>query len=907
MAASAEVIPIQGASPGSRPRKPPGERKGGAIASEVDDWPNSLEAERGTLGAMLHDNSQIAEIAPLITDQDFWRDSHQALFRAILKLSEGGGPVDPIRLTEELERTGQYDKIGGLDGVADLLKSVPHGANGKWHAQIVKNNAICREIMQAGIACYEAGKKREGTAEDILSAAVERFVKLGQRSLSCDGVEIRDAIRQSMELMEERENGKIDWLSTGLADLDGKVYGLAPGQLIVVGARPSIGKTALALTTTASVVRYGPPGRRGVLFVTLEMSAGELASRLMAMESKVDSGKFRWPLTLQVEERQRIGHAQHVLRSTDLIIDDQPSRSLLQICSLARRISGRRDFGLGLVVVDYLQLIAGTGNPDDRKDSRQEQVAKLSRGLKMLSRELRVPVMALSQLSRATEQHKDKRPSMADLRECLPADQLIIDAHNGVPYTVGQMVQWQANGVGMALYGLNAENRIESASCGDVWAAGVKQIFKVRTKTGRTVRCSEGHRFLTVDGWKELKDLSPGCRIACPRFLPEPIIPAEYGDRALDHADARLLGYLISDGSYLKHRAVSYAKPDAELIDDIRSIVKDKFGIEARDKQHWSGCPHLEFTSRRAGCSPNPLIGWLKELGIYDQRGQEKRVPSLVFGCPNDVLASFLGALWAGDGCISKRRNGYFSLKFSSTSMALLSEVQTLLLRFGVISVLGKPGRASKSTCDIADLMVRGGQEIVRFADSISIPGIKSERLAEARAACSRRSDNSHIDRLPVSVTDRINSARVLSGLSHSELGYRCQGKQVSPSDVRRAAERLGCRILQKLASHDILWDAIDSIGPDGMEETYDLSVPGINNYVVGNIFTHNSGAIEQDADKIILIHRPDFYDEHDKPGEAELIIVKHRNGPTGVVPVSYQKQWTLFTDLSHRQEDFPA
>jgi replicative DNA helicase len=247
------------------------------------------------------------------------------------------------------------------------------------------------------------------------------------------------------------------------------------------------------------------------------------------------------------------------------------------------------------------------------------------------------------------------------------------------------------------------------------------------------------------------------------------------------------------------------------------------------------------------------------------------------------------------------KKGGGWLLKFTSTSMGLLDDVQRMLLRLGVVAVRGKPGRNSKSTRDIATIIVSDGDAILRFAETVDLRGRKAETLKRAVSYAQRRQrENARLDRFPLVVTEQVRQAANAGGWSWRTLGYRCQGKEMSREKLAVVAARLGRDDLAALAASDVLWDEIESIEPDGEEEVFDVCVPGMHNFVANGIFVHNSGAIEQDADTIIFIYRDDYYNPEtsDLKGIAELIIAKQRNGPTGKVKVRFSASCTRFDNL---------
>jgi replicative DNA helicase len=393
---------------------PNGHARGIRIASEPPPPafdrmpPASIEAETQVIGAMLIDNGVIDEVAAIVRPSDFFRAAHEILVRAIFEIRDSGRPADAVTIAERLKASGEYGRIGGDDALVAILSATPHAANATYHAAIVFEKATKRRIIaqaQESIAeCYQDGE----TAAVLLDRFEGRAFAIAEGLSSGETRPVSEAILGAMERFEARRGGEFSGLPTGLTSLDDITDGFQPESLIVVGARPSMGKTAAALNfAEAACLEAGS----GVLFVSLEMGKVELGERLLVARARVDGHKLRTGAPLTDAELSRLGRAYDEYKAARLWIDDTPGRSIAQIAANARRHKARHD--IGLVVVDYLQLI-DSGETDDR---RHEFIAKVSRRLKMLARELKIPVVALSQLNRSAEGRETHRPRLADLRE----------------------------------------------------------------------------------------------------------------------------------------------------------------------------------------------------------------------------------------------------------------------------------------------------------------------------------------------------------------------------------------------------------------------------------------------------------------------------------------------------------
>jgi replicative DNA helicase len=372
--------------------------------------PQNIEAEQGVLGSVLLDNDVLHDVVGHLNVEDFYRDAHQVIYRAVRDLYDLGKAVDAITLADELTRREQYKAVGGEDYLAEVISSVPHAGNAKYYATIVREKSIARQLIESANEILRDGYSNTLTAEQLLESAERRIFNIAEDQTKGDTVELRDVVITAMDRIIQRSESKhpVTGVASGFFGLDDITGGFQPEQLVILAARPSMGKTALALNICDhAAVEL----RKPVLFVSLEMGQLELAERLLCARSRVDGHKLRTGQNLAQRDMVLLGKGFEELRTAPLFLDDTPARNMLQITANARRLKLRQN--LGLILVDYIQLI----DSEESRDSRQEQIAKISRRLKTLARELSVPVIALSQLNRAVENREDRRPRMADLRE----------------------------------------------------------------------------------------------------------------------------------------------------------------------------------------------------------------------------------------------------------------------------------------------------------------------------------------------------------------------------------------------------------------------------------------------------------------------------------------------------------
>lgn len=370
--------------------------------------PQNLEAEESVLGAMMITPAAISAVVERISQNDFYRETQRRIFISVIDLFNSGEPVDPITVAEDLAQKGQLEGVGGKAYIHTLVSTVPAAANAATYADIVRENALLRSIIEAGHEIARLGYEREGDVREILDHCESVVFEISQKQIKGDFQLLKDLLTEQFEWIERLHSaGKaVIGVPTGFADLDKATSGLQESNLIILAARPSMGKTSLALNIAQNAALKE---NVGVAIFSLEMSKAELAQRMMCNQGRVDSQKLRTG-SVGADEWAKLTDACARLSRAPIFVDDSPGMNMLEIQSKTRRLASKHD--LGLVIVDYLQLMS-----ESKAENRQQEIAKISRSLKVMARELRVPVLALSQLSREPEKRSPPRPMLSDLRE----------------------------------------------------------------------------------------------------------------------------------------------------------------------------------------------------------------------------------------------------------------------------------------------------------------------------------------------------------------------------------------------------------------------------------------------------------------------------------------------------------
>lgn len=371
--------------------------------------PQNLEAERSTLGSMLLDKEAIFRAMEILRPEDFYKEAHRIIFQAVVSLANRNEAVDLVTVTEELRQKNQLEDVGGVPYLTSLVNAVPTAANVEFYARIVEEKALLRGLIQTATEIVNQGYEGAEEVEKIIDQAEQAIFNVAQRRTTRGYTLLKDTLNEAFEKIEKifESKGGVTGIPTGYSDFDRYTAGLQPSDLIILAARPSMGKTTFAL----NIAQYAAVEMRiPTVIFSLEMSKEQLAMKLLCAEAGVDNQRIRTG-ALTDADWPRLSRALGRLSEARMYIDDTPGVSVMEVRAKARRIKAEE--GLGLVIIDYLQLMQGRA----KAESRQQEVSEISRGLKALARELSVPIIALSQLSRAVEQRTVKIPTLADLRE----------------------------------------------------------------------------------------------------------------------------------------------------------------------------------------------------------------------------------------------------------------------------------------------------------------------------------------------------------------------------------------------------------------------------------------------------------------------------------------------------------
>ncbi|WP_375500038.1 replicative DNA helicase [uncultured Nostoc sp.] len=858
--------------------------------------PQNIEAEEAILGGILLDPEAISRVSDRLLPEAFYISAHKDIYQAAVRLHAQGKPTDLLSVTSWLTDHEMLARIGGRNKLATLVDRTVSAVNIDALAGLVMDKYLRRRLIKAGNEIVHLGYETETELPQVLDQAEQKVFGVTQERPQSGLVHISDTLINNFQDIEDRNQGiALPGIPCGFYDLDAMTSGFQRSDLIIVAGRPSMGKTAFCLNLAHNIAAsYKLP----VAFFSLEMSKEQLTQRLLASEAQIESSYLRTGRLSQTQW-EPLSRAIGILSEMPIYIDDTPNITVTQMRSQARRLQAEVGTELGLIVIDYLQLMEGAG------DNRVQELSKITRQLKGLARELSVPVIAGSQLSRGVEARTNKRPMLSDLREsgCLAGDSLVTLADSGLQVPIREL----AGKSGFAVLALNeATMQLEKAIVSNAFSTGVKPLFTLTTRLGRKIRATGNHKFLTINGWKRLDELTPKQHLCLPRHLPS------YGKQTMTYAEVALLGHLIGDGCTLPRHAIQYTTREIDLAQNVAFLATEVFGdsIVPRisPERGWYQV-YLSAAQNLTHRVRNPIAKWLDSLGVFGLRSYEKFVPQELFLQPQESIGCFLRHLWSTDGCIKlvAGKNLRPIAYYATSSQTLAFDIQTLLLKLGINATLRIVPQVGKGRNQY-HVIITGKPDLQLFIIHVGAVGkYKLRSLQDIFQHLENSIHNPNRDIIPrdvwkIEVVPAMQAIGFTTRILQASIGVSYCGSTLYKVNLsRERALKVGNVVqsskLVTLAKSDVYWDEILSIEYSGEEEVFDLTVSGLHNFVANNIIVHNS--IEQDADLVIMLYRDEYYspDTPDR-GIAEVIIAKHRNGPTGTAKLLFNPQFTKFQNL---------
>lgn len=863
--------------------------------------PHSIEAEQATLGSILIDKEAIFKVVDFLQPEHFYRTAHQIIYESIRELFEKNEPIDLLTLSEYLKKKGKLDEVGGFSYLATLTNIAPTALNIEIYAQIVEEKAILREIIKSGIEIINLAFAGEDDVGTILDKSQEILFDIAKKRMVTPFYPLKDLLKESFERIESlyKEKKGISGIPTNFKKLDEILGGFHKNDLLILAARPSIGKTSLSINISVNIALKE---KIPVAIFSLEMSKEQIVERILESTANVNFHKLKTSL-LSDDDWSRLGRAYGPLYDAPIYIDDSSDISILEIRTKARRLKNTKN--LGMIVVDYLQLM----HLKTKVENRVQEISELTRGFKKLARELEIPVLVISQLSRAIEKRESKKPMLSDLREsgCLTKDTTLINGDTGELITIKELIERRYK-LPIPILSLNEENlKIKKANLVKVFSSGIKRVYLLKTQSGREIKASANHPFLTIDGWKRLDQLEIGEHIATSR-----IVKIDSKEKYKDE-ELIFLAHMIGDGCYAPKQPIHYTSSDLENIKIVEKTSRILFNIDSKiiKQKNWYHI-YLPSPYHLTHNKHHPFVFWLFKNGLKLSKSYEKELPADLLTIPERQVCLFLKHLWSTDGNISliktKKEKSNIKIYYSSTSKKLIQQIQYLHLRLGIISTIrvsNKIGYRSNWNLDI-----QGKENQLKFLKLIGSYGKRGENINNLILFLHRIKSNPNNDVIPKKVWNYIKiekenknySWRDLSKiLSISYSGSSIFNNNLSRERLNRYANILESKYLYNLSNSDIYWDKIKEIKELGEEEVYDVTIDETHNFIANNIIVHNS--IEQDADVVMFLNRED--DDIGKDvSTVELIVAKNRNGPLGKMNLKFLKNFAKFSEIEYREEE---
>ncbi len=783
--------------------------------------PQAIDFEESVLASMILDEQGRECALSCLRGSDFYRTGHQMIFSAIGSLSDKRKPVDLNTIYEELKTKGQHEQCGGAVYLAKLVDESPIASSVEHYAEVIKGKAIKRRLISEISAISQRCFDNSLDAVDLLDEAQRVIMSIQPENLAGGPVAVGEMSFERISHYEKIMNQKnpITGIRTGLSRVDFETSGLQPTDLIIIAGRPGMGKTALLLDFILNAGIENIPSA----VVSLEMSAKQLFNRLVSKISRVNSKKFKSG-GFTPQEFQRVKDAIMTVDDLPVFIDDSPDSDLYRMIRRVKKL--KKDKGIQLLGIDYLQLMSV-----DKSQNKNLEISEITRKLKLLAKELHIPVVLLSQLNRSLEQRQNRRPVMSDLRDsgCLGGGTLILSQNQKALVTIKSLDAVEKEDI-MSLK--NNKGGIVTMKKG--FKTGVKQLYDIELITGHKIKATANHKFLEYENtWKRVDEITTESLLAIPLGLDVE------GGLGRNLYEAKFIAMMLANGCSGDRRSTQYTSNsnDSDLCDEIMIAANKITNNQLRPFKKETICekrgtrwinvfmPSIKVPSRKYH---NPINEYLKEIGIYGKRAFNKEIPGFIFFESVEFKREFLKYLFSTDGSIgvSSASKAKVDISYTSKSEKLIFGVQFLLQSVGILSRvrLVNQGAFFWYSLSIHSLYFQK-----KYIEDIGFAGVRKGNICK-------------------------EAASYLKSISPGWTQYILNDKKT------------------------IAYVKVKSISKSSIEDVYDIEVPGTHNFIANGIIVHNS--IEQDADIIFAVYRDEIYNENtvDK-GIAELLTLKFRDG----------------------------
>ncbi|MGH7238975.1 MAG: replicative DNA helicase, partial [Candidatus Saccharimonadales bacterium] len=664
--------------------------------------PQASDLEQAVLGACMLEVMAFDKISGILTPECFYKDAHVKIFSSMRSLADKSQPIDLLTVFAELQKSGELEAVGGASYITTLTNIVASTAHLEDHARIVLEKHIKREQIRVGSSMIVDGYDDTKDALEALDEAEEKLFSISGFTLKKDFEHISRGLFENMKKIEALRNREysLTGVPTGFKRLDRITNGWQNTDLVIIAARPSVGKSALALNLAINAV-FNPDKPTPTAIFSLEMSTGQLINRMLSSITKIplewlQNGSLSEGKMIQL---QRDGYDR--LNEAPIYIDDTAGMTMFELRSKCRRMKSKH--GIGLVIIDYLQLMDG----EDKRGNREQEISKISRSLKGMAKDLEIPVIALSQMSRDVEK-RGGTPRLSDLRECLAVNSSLIYSDDGLFHN-SQMA--------MRLLSLSKEGRTGITDSFNI-PKTYNTVYRLKTRTGRYVDCTENHPILTSSGYKRLKDITMEDAVAVAlnwensngEYIPE----------------AKFIGWMIGNGCMCGYNVPSFITRDKEISDRFVSFIENRFSFTPKIHRHnISKVYQWDMTESSVRTKEgNPVTNWLKEHNLWGEKAYGKKIPDWFLRAANaQSITELIQGLWETDGCVVFGNRKY--LKYSTISFELANQILYLLAGLGIVANLSDGYLSNNANYPIYEVIIDYDEGIKIFKNKIALDGYK--------------------------------------------------------------------------------------------------------------------------------------------------------------------------------------
>lgn len=843
--------------------------------------PCSIELEANVLGALMLYPSSFINVSGILTVDAFYKEEHKDIYRSIVNVSTEKDTCDPSLVATDLDKRGRLSDVGGIFYLTQLTDPIVSDTNITFWAKTLLDKYVLREQIRMGVEQVRAAFEPNADATNAVQLASRNADQLTSIWISRNNAEtfhnpFDETIDDLKKRCENSSKGVLTGVKTPLVEMDRMLNGFQKTDLIILAGRPGMGKTSVALAAAYAAAKSGVP----VKFFSLEMSRVQLMYKLIMAASGVDSERVRMG-SLTDQDWSKISLISEDLKRLPIEIDDTPGASPDYIFGTTK-LSVKKG-KCGIVFIDYLGLInyhlQGNGKNDD--------IGDITKRMKHLAKSAEVPVVLLSQLSRKVEERPSKKPMLQDLRDCLSTDTSMIYTEKSFQSNSNSRIN---------LLSLHSKSNLITMQSEDIKKTE-NVVYRLKLGTGRFIDCTENHNILTTDGYKKLKDIINSDSIAVAKGWCSGTVGTYVGE-------SRFIGWMIGNGCMYGYNSPSFITNDQETSDQFCDYIQSRFGFHPQNHPHYrSKVYQWDLTHSAVRTKEgNRVTTWLRENDLWGKKAKDKCIPEwFMERADEQSICELLQGLYETDGSVSVGKA--IMVKYATTSLLLANQIMYLLAKIGVVAFIDDGYTSSVATTPCYSIAINSFEMIDLFRSKVKLCGEKGRRIATVTYKRKSLWGNKIGYNTTLRVQNTLNTLGVKTSIARVQSHGGRRLTIGSLIDIIKAVGSEKLKDFEWLCSDHIYWDTIDSITKIGVVDVFDRSVPVTNNYIVNGIIVHNSGSVEQDADLVMFVYRPEYYGLCDSSGneiknKGQILIEKHRNGPIGSCFFGYNNSLTKIWDI---------